>query len=233
MSSETVATGTGLELPFRWWDGLAALALFVVAGVPGLLLGSPSELTQLITAVLLAGYLFARRRLDRQSVFGARFEWPFVLLGAAIGLLLVFLTGLTIYAIRFTTGYDHPVYPDWVVFRSLVEVPLLAVLGSILFAPLVEEILFRSMLYRGLLRSMALALAAVISALAFAAAHYLEDGGVVRAAGAAVMSLAAIWLFHRSRGLWPAIALHATFNGAVITIGYVSARIVGFGTTLS
>jgi membrane protease YdiL (CAAX protease family) len=160
-------------------------------------------------------------------------EWRSVFVGAAIGLLLVFLTGLTIHAIRLTTGYDHPVYPDWVIFLSLIEVPLLALLGSILFAPLLEEILFRSMLYRGLLRSMALALAAVISALTFAAAHYLEDGGVVRAFGAAVMSLAAIWLFHRSRSLWPAIALHATFNGAVIVFGYVSAQIVGWGTTLT
>ncbi len=233
MSSETVASRSGLELPFSWWDGLVALALFVVAGVPGSLLGSPNELTQLLTAALLAGYLFARRRLDRQSVFGVSFEWPSVLVGAAMGLLLVFVTGITMYAIRLATGYDHPVYPDWVVFRSVMEVPLLALLGSILFAPLVEEVLFRSMLYRGLLRSMALLLAAVVSALTFAAAHYLEDGGVVRAVGAAVMSVAAIWLFHRSHSLWPAIALHATFNGAVIAIGYVSAQIVGWGTTLT
>jgi membrane protease YdiL (CAAX protease family) len=89
------------------------------------------------------------------------------------------------------------------------------------------------MLYRGLLRSIGLASAAILASLAFGVIHYVDDGGLLRSAGAIVMSLAAIWLFHRSRSLWPAITLHAGFNGAVIVFGYVSAQIVGWGTTLT
>ncbi|MEE8330264.1 MAG: type II CAAX endopeptidase family protein [Acidimicrobiia bacterium] len=49
---------------------------------------------------------------------------------------------------------------------------ILAFIGSVLLAPVVEEVLFRGVLLRGLQRQMPFAVAATVSSAAFAAFHY-------------------------------------------------------------
>ena len=52
---------------------------------------------------------------------------------------------------------------------------VLFVVGAVIFAPLVEELLFRGVLLRGLLRKMEPATAVLVSAVIFALVHYIGD----------------------------------------------------------
>jgi membrane protease YdiL (CAAX protease family) len=223
----------GLELPFRWWDGFVVLALFLLAGLLSLLFELDVFVGQLAAVALITAYLAVRDRLDEKTVFGDRPTSRQVAAGALLGVLSVVLVALVVVVGRGLTGWHDPVYPDWVVFRSLVEVPLPALVGTVVVAPLLEEIMFRSILYRGLLASLALPLAAALSAVIFSGAHYLEDGGLARAVATFLISIAIIWLYHRTRSLWPGMALHATFNALIVLFGYVAGRIVRWGSVLA
>ncbi|MDQ6963708.1 MAG: CPBP family intramembrane metalloprotease [Mariprofundales bacterium] len=82
----------------------------------------------------------------------------------------------------------------------------------LLLAPLVEELLFRALLYRMLEELVGRWLAIVGSALCFALAHGLLlspqlAGGVLFA-----------WLYMRSGNLWLPIILHAGANGALLLL---------------
>lgn len=227
------AAPTSLGLPFRWWDGVVAVVLWFASGFAHLFIQGSRFWYQLIAAGLVVGYLTIRRRLSRRTIFGEPLARRDAWLAVGLGLALTLFTAGVVAALRLASGYEHPVYPDWVVFQPYIEIPITALLSSVLLAPVIEEVVFRSILYRGILRSGPVWLAAGVSALVFGLFHFLEDLGLIRAVGAGVLSLVVIGLYNRTRSLWSAIAVHATANTALIVYGYIAARIVGFGQTLT
>lgn len=233
MTDQEFPTKAGLELPFRWWDGVIALLLFILGGVPSALSGVGVFWTQLVSGILIVVYLGLRSRLGGRVVFGVRPSGRQFLAGVGMGILWVGLVGAFIAIAVAMTDYHDPVYPDWVVFQSYIEVPITALIGTVVLAPVIEEVVFRSILYRGLLRSMVLPIAVGISAGVFGAFHYVLDGGWVRAVGSFLLSFVLVGIYNCTRSLWPAIAVHATFNGVVVLFGFIAARIVGWGTTLT
>jgi membrane protease YdiL (CAAX protease family) len=90
--------------------------------------------------------------------------------------------------------------------------PLLALV--VVAAPLVEEFLFRGLVYRGLRRTARPAVAVVGSALIFAIVH-----PPVSFAPVFVLGLAAAWGLERTGSLWTPIFAHATYNAAVVALG--------------
>jgi membrane protease YdiL (CAAX protease family) len=119
---------------------------------------------------------------------------------------------------------------DPVVERRLDEVDeigtvpwqiVLTVVAVVVLAPLGEELLFRGLLLRALVRRMRFLPAAVISALLFAAAHadsYLLWPRAVALVGTGVVLA---WLY-RWRGYFASVAAHATVNvvAAVALVAY-------------
>lgn len=109
---------------------------------------------------------------------------------------------------------------DPVVERRLEEVEdigtspwqlVLTVIALVVFAPLGEELLFRGLLLRGLVRKMRFWPAAMLSSTLFAAAHadaYLLWPRAIALIGTGLV-LAAIY---RSRGYWASVSAHATVN---------------------
>jgi membrane protease YdiL (CAAX protease family) len=109
---------------------------------------------------------------------------------------------------------------DPVVERRLDEVEeigtvpwqiVLTVIAVVVLAPLGEELLFRGLLLRALVRRMRFWPAAIISALLFAAAHadsYLLWPRAVALVGTGVVLA---WLY-RWRGYWASVTAHATVN---------------------
>jgi uncharacterized protein len=81
-------------------------------------------------------------------------------------------------------------------------------------APVVEELLFRGLLLRGLEVRLGARAALVVSSLVFAAVHLQ----VVQFPGLLVAGLVFGWLVQRSGRLGPAIVAHVAFNAATVLV---------------
>lgn len=96
----------------------------------------------------------------------------------------------------------------------------LTVVALVVLAPLAEELLFRALLLRALVRRMPFWWAAVVSGLVFALAHTVAITVWPRAIALLLTGVALAWIYRR-RGYWAAVAAHATVNGiAAVAIGF-------------
>jgi hypothetical protein len=96
--------------------------------------------------------------------------------------------------------------------RQVLPVVLFAV-GAVVMAPIVEETLYRGLLFRSLLRRVSPGTAVFVSALIFAAVHFLGDPNAFRslpalAALGVLLALRAL----RTDSLSTSILIHAGFN---------------------
>jgi uncharacterized protein len=94
---------------------------------------------------------------------------------------------------------------------EMVGPSAVTVLFTCIAGPVLEEMLFRGVILRSFLAQYSRAQAVLWSAFIFALAH-LNVYQFVTAGG---LGLVLGWLYDRSRSLWPAILLHATFNSLV------------------
>lgn len=94
--------------------------------------------------------------------------------------------------------------------------------GSVVLAPLVEEVTFRGLLFATLRRRLSWPAAAALSAVAFALLH-----GYGAAGFASVWWSGCVWAwaYERTRSLWPAIASHAVGNlwASLLLVGVLRA----------
>ncbi len=94
--------------------------------------------------------------------------------------------------------------------RALIEGPKLAIIAfAVVLAPVAEELFFRGFVFGGLRRDIWTPIAALASALAFAAAHV---GMWVAAPLLVLVGLAAAALYGWRRCIWLPIVMHASFN---------------------
>jgi membrane protease YdiL (CAAX protease family) len=84
-----------------------------------------------------------------------------------------------------------------------------SLLGTVLFAPVLEEIVFRGLLYGTLRRRLAWPLAAAVSAAVFAAAHGYGVAGFGSVFASGLMWAVA---YEKTGSLVPGIAAHAVNN---------------------
>jgi membrane protease YdiL (CAAX protease family) len=91
-------------------------------------------------------------------------------------------------------------------------VVVVSLLGSLAFAPVFEELIFRGLLYGTLRVRLAWPLAALGSAVVFALAHGYGAAGFV---SVFVSGLLWAWSYERTGSLLPAMAAHAANNAAV------------------
>ncbi len=172
--------------------------------------------TAVASAVMLVGGLVLLRRLPpaqrritlatRERLVGG------VGIGVATGAGLVVAAGLVILA---GAAIDPGVRGD--LDRSAVDLGgtwwqvALIVVSLVVLAPLGEELLFRGLVLRGLVRLMPFAWAAPLSGLIFTAAH--ADAWLIwpRAIALGLTGWALAWVYRR-RGWWASVAAHATVN---------------------
>jgi hypothetical protein len=93
---------------------------------------------------------------------------------------------------------------------DLLSGGFVAFVGVCLIAPLVEEILFRGIVLRGLLHHYSPGVAITLSACLFAIFHF----NLYQLLVAFVMGIFFGWIYLKSRSLWPCIFGHACYNGA-------------------
>ena len=100
---------------------------------------------------------------------------------------------------------------------------LIWVTVAVLFAPLIEECLFRGVMYGGYRRSLGPVWAAILSTFLFWILHIMEMFGYWPAMlGIFTLAATALWYRLRCRAIGPAVALHTGYN-AIIAIGVVIA----------
>lgn len=97
------------------------------------------------------------------------------------------------------TGFDSVVgtFEVIAVFFSLVVLP-----------PLIEEMLFRGFIFRGLMRSISPVFAAILTSLIFGLAHQQWNVAIDTFA----LSLILCYMVYKTNSLWPAIFLHGIKN---------------------
>lgn len=87
------------------------------------------------------------------------------------------------------------------------------VLSSVVFAPVFEELMFRGVLFMGLLRRLGTPLAALISTVLFAVIHTQYDAWAMFEVG--LFGLACCWLTWRTGNIKSGIVLHMMVNGLI------------------
>jgi len=134
---------------------------------------------------------------------------------------LLFLLGsqeILLYAIGIalpdwsTAGAWWEGFDELITFGPL-SIALLDTLDAVVGAPIVEEIIFRGLLFGALVRSMGFVAAAIVSSLVFAAVHGygLEGTLAVTLTGSLLC-----WIYWRTGRLWTAILAHGVHNTIVV-----------------
>lgn len=219
-------------VPWRWWDGLGLLVLSLLAQalVGGAYLAwgiDPLVGMNLFVAIgvsqglmLIIGFLYLRARggLSWHLLGPVRSRWKHVAVGIGIGL-SGYLIVVTLAALAQTlAGPIEP--PSQEVLQRSLEGGTAALLGLALaafVAPVVEEFIYRSVLFQGLRQRVGLWPAMGISSILFGAMH-LE----VPPFYMVILAIFGFWLagaFHRTGSLVVPIVGHATFNAVQLSVG--------------
>lgn len=105
-------------------------------------------------------------------------------------------------------------------FRDLVKQPTLALFVMCVAAPVLEELIFRGIVLKGLLKNYSPWVAIGQSALLFGLIHI----NPVQIVGAGLIGLLLGWLYYRTRSLWLCMAGHS-LNNLVAFLGMTNSSV--------
>ena len=224
---EQVGRGPASDRPgFRWRVlspiGAVLLAFVMLLVAASVLQATPlsddatTALLQFGTSLLLLGFAVLLVRglpaHERRAALAVKHSVGGTIgLGITLGIGIVIAAGTIIFV-----GQEI----DPVVERRLEDVEeigtvpwqlTITVIALVVLAPLGEELLFRALLLRGLVRRLRFWPAAIITSLLFAGAH--PDAYILwpRAVALVLTGLVLAWLY-RWRGYWASVTAHATVN---------------------
>ncbi len=110
----------------------------------------------------------------------------------------------------------------------VLRYPVLMILAVPLSAAVSEELFFRGVLQRALLKRLPVWLAVGVGALLFAAMHFDLQGAFVRTLLGVLLGV----LVLRGRTIFPAMTLHFVYDAAALAGGYWDARTLGIAHAL-
>lgn len=213
---------------FRIADGIfaslfAALFLMHIIGSDG----EPQELTAemmmsaIVLNLVLAGFVVAflhLRQLDVVSLFGLnRFSWRGELAPAVFGVITIFpVVMVAAWLSRLALPIEDRPDATILFLRSEPGVGAWFIAGSliVLIAPLVEELIFRGLLY-GVARRFAGRWAALVATSVLFSAIHLNPATMV---ALFVLSVAMTFAYEKTGSLWTPITMHMIFNGTQFAI---------------
>lgn len=168
----------------------------------------------LVLALLALGLLWMLPAHDRRVALATKGGLPQSIgIGVGVGFLIAF--GAALIA-AFGVAADSGVSEDLEEIAPEIGTAGwqigLTVVALVALAPLGEELLFRALLLRALVRRLGFWLSALASGALFALAHGAAFLVWPRAIGLVLTGVALAWLY-RERGYWTAVSAHATVNG--------------------
>lgn len=174
-----------------------------------------------VQMVVLGGALWwlrARGRLSWRLLGPIRPAWRHVWVGLGIGVAGFVLTAVVAEVVNRTFGPFE--VPEQSLLETTTQGGATAVLGvvvAVVFAPIVEETIFRGILFQSIRMRVGVWAALVLSSLVFALVHF----EVFSPLPLVIFTVLGIWLaaaFHRTGSLLVPIFGHAAFNGVVLTL---------------
>ncbi|HPF23247.1 MAG TPA: type II CAAX endopeptidase family protein [Hyphomonas sp.] len=168
----------------------------------------------ILVAAILA-YWATNRLIEKRTIVELRFAPRGIVLGALAGATVISITTLSLFAAG--------IY-EMTEFRGL-QSGLLGVAGLILVAAMLEEVVFRGVLFRMLENTWGTIPALWLSSLLFGLQHLanVEGANLVASVttGISVMLIGAFWalIFVHTRNLWIVGANHAAWNFAIMLTG--------------
>ncbi|MFN2556793.1 MAG: lysostaphin resistance A-like protein [Nitriliruptorales bacterium] len=220
-------------MPWTIWDGIGLILWSVLAqtivALPLLAAGiDPSQglttfivliAAQALTFVGIVGWLRARGGLSWRLFGPLRPAWSHVWIGVVIGLSGFVIVTLIVLITAAAFGPLQP--PEQIVLERLTESPAAMTLGfvaAVLLAPIVEELIFRAVLFQAFRQRMGLWPAVGFSSFIFGLSHvelYPVPFFVVVLAIFGFLLAAA---FHHAGSLVVPILAHAVFNGVELSV---------------
>lgn len=247
--------GRDLHVPFALLDGIVlvvwsllgqlVVASFVLLGLTfagidpttlaGASLGAVTVVTQSLVMAGAFAWLAGRGAWSWRLFGAARPHVRHVLLGLAAGLGAFLVSGIVIVVGDAVAG------PLDEAGQALLEAEMLqgpalvlTVVAAAVLAPLMEEVIFRGVLFQAIGRRTGWVTGLVLSSLVFSVVHLevllpLQVESVVFGIALTAVGAVFAFAFHRSRSLVTAIVAHATFNGVQIALATVSGEdLAGF-----
>ena len=225
-------------VPFTILDALAMVVWTVIAqvlvvtaaaglGLVDLEAGDPppvSGLSLQIAAQVLAllgivAHLGLRGALTWRVLGPIRPRWSHLAIGAGLGVSGVVIVVTLAEIVNQAFGpYDAPEQYALQVSTTSTLVLVLAAISAVLLAPLVEEVVFRSLLFQSVRRKLGLSAAMVIQALVFAYIHLEILDNPPSVVGLVALALWLAGAFHRTGSLVVPVTAHATYNLTVLLL---------------
>lgn len=225
-------------VPFTVFDGVALVVWSILAqilvGVPLALAGFefgndvPTLLVLVATELVTLGGVFAwlagRGHLTWQLSGPERPTWPRdVLVGLGVGAVGFVIVAVTVTVANELFGPFEA--PTQGLLQTTTEgglATVLSVLVAVGMAPVVEEVIYRGVLFQAIRDRAGLGWAVGMSSLVFALVHFEITQIPFRVA----LLLLGMWFalaFHRSRSLVVAVVGHAVFNGITVALALFGA----------
>lgn len=216
-SSETIKAPTLLQVAcafalYFFGQTLFTLGLFgwVAMGFAG------ANWFSFLSIFLLASLLTAYSLYCSATIWKRESAVKGLFLGVLSWLVIFPFVTLVAEVVQNLSRLIYPAPPlDQVAVRQLKSGGGLAIPIVVIFAPLIEEILFRGFLQNYLTKKTSSSSAIIITSLFFSFVHFSPSQGVANAellSGLFVLSLF-IGFLYQQRSLWASIGLHSTFNG--------------------
>lgn len=172
---------------------------------------------QVVTLLGIIGFLGLRGVLSWRVLGPLRPRGRHVAMGIGLGVsgLVIVLTLSEIVNQAFGP-YEAPQQYSLQVSTTSTLVLLLTGVSAVVLAPMVEELVFRSLLFQSVRRKLGLSAAMVIQALVFAYIHLEVVGNPPAMVGLIALALWLAGSFHRTGSLVVPVVAHATYNAAVL-----------------
>ncbi|GAA0179224.1 hypothetical protein SH2C18_21310 [Clostridium sediminicola] len=122
-------------------------------------------------------------------------------------LIAIFTTGISLVC----TQYGITIFPDYAEVSntySMAAKSIIGILGIIVFAPILEEILFRGMIFNRMREDMNVVLAAILQAIIFGMMH----GNMLQFFYTFALALIMAYVYVKTDSLWMSILVHITYN---------------------
>jgi uncharacterized protein len=229
-------------VPFSVVDGFVAILVLLFAqlvivlpalvlGLVDVLEGGPPLLIVVITsqAVGLAGalgWLAMRQRLSWRLLGPARPRAGHLLWGTGLGIAGFLGVNLVILSVLQLIGPVEP--PEQQLLQEVTAggiTTVLAFVAAVVMAPIMEEVIFRGMLFQALKRRAGLWPAAIISGVLFAAVH-VEVTQPLFSSGLLLLGVAFALALHRTGSLLVPIIGHAVFNLIVVVVTILGGSVI-------
>lgn len=213
--------GFGLIL----WSVVAIVLVSVVAAAFGVDFDSDQTILGLTiaiqTVVVIGALLWLRLRnaLTWRLLGPVRPRWRHIPIGMGIGVvgLVIFLAVATIVNDVFGP-FPDPDQGLLAATESGVVAIVLLVVGSVIGAPLSEELIFRSVMFQSTRARFGVVAGLVVSSLLWAYVHTTAFGAPQALVGLTALGIWLAGAFHRTGTLVVPLVGHATYNALVVTI---------------